>query len=326
MKTNKIIILTLTFLLSISFNSCVEDGDFSVPESIGNEVEPILTGTQVTFSSVKAKLAQSGGLGTYDENEDIYVVGYVISSDRTGNFFEELIIQNTPLDTDLENEFRMGLKVLIDVNDLGNKYNFGRKVYLKLGGLTVSEDSGVTAIGTLNGNNEFSNIEGFEIDNFLLRSKQVVEIKPKVTTINGLKSNDLNTLVKFESIQFSESSFGLTFAGEETDEFNGERLLTSCVNGSSILLSTSTFSDIKSEIVPSGSGSITAVYSKNFFGNTDILTLNKTEDIWSNLRKTDGYYIKSIAIVLGFVSLHNFKISIVCISLYKFVYLCVLID
>ena len=279
MKTNKLIIFLLAVVTSISFTSCVEDGDFEVPESIGNEQEPNLTGTQVTFSSVKARLSQSGGLGTYESNEDIYILGYVVSSDATGNFFEELMIQNTPNDTDLTNEPRMGIKLNIDVNNMYNKYNFGRKVYLKLGGLTVTEDSGVLTIGKLNSSAEFSNIEDFEIDKFLFRSKETVEIKPKVTTIENLSENDLNTIVTINDLQVADTSRGLTFAGEENDQFDAERLLTSCVDGSSIVLSTSTFSDFKSHVLPDDSGSVTAVYLKDFFGSTDVLKVNKKEDI-----------------------------------------------
>jgi hypothetical protein len=46
MKTNKLIICMLTLVLGISFNSCVEDGDYSVPEDLGlvenAEVEKII--------------------------------------------------------------------------------------------------------------------------------------------------------------------------------------------------------------------------------------------------------------------------------------------
>ena len=37
MKANKIIILLLVLVASISFTSCVEDGDYTVPQNLGTE-------------------------------------------------------------------------------------------------------------------------------------------------------------------------------------------------------------------------------------------------------------------------------------------------
>ena len=37
MKKNRIITIILALIASISFVTCVDDGDFSVPESLGNE-------------------------------------------------------------------------------------------------------------------------------------------------------------------------------------------------------------------------------------------------------------------------------------------------
>ena len=36
--------------------SCVQDDDFSVPVSVGNEQEPVMTGSAVTFNAVKKDL------------------------------------------------------------------------------------------------------------------------------------------------------------------------------------------------------------------------------------------------------------------------------
>ena len=46
MKTTKIIIILLAFVSSISFTSCVEDGNFEVPNSLGAEENAALTKLQ----------------------------------------------------------------------------------------------------------------------------------------------------------------------------------------------------------------------------------------------------------------------------------------
>ena len=56
-----------------------------------------------------------------------------------------------------------------------------------------------------------------------------------------------------------------TFASESNDSFDGERLLESCATGSSVILSTSTFSDFKSLSLPANRGSIDGILTRDFF-------------------------------------------------------------
>ena len=101
MKTLKINKLILLLIGLVAFNSCVEDDDFSIPDT--TVIEPILTGSTIEISSVVGQLAQEQGNSTLDYSDDdtIYtyptdapdqfVTGYVVSSDEGGNYFEEII-------------------------------------------------------------------------------------------------------------------------------------------------------------------------------------------------------------------------------------------
>ena len=94
MKLIKAIIL-ITFLAATNF-SCVQDDDFSIPESIGLEENQDLTQllTQInngaldlmTISQVKSFFVD-GEVTLIESN--IVVKGYVVSSDMTGNFYKE---------------------------------------------------------------------------------------------------------------------------------------------------------------------------------------------------------------------------------------------
>ena len=279
LKMNRVVLLALGVMVSITVASCVQDDDFTIPTPVLDQQEPVMTGTQVTFKSVMERFLQSGGMATYDVSEDVYITGYVVSDDQSGNFFEELIVQNrTDASTSTEDP-RMGLRVDINQSDLNNKYNFGRKVYIKLSGLSVTEDNGVLAVGKLDQNGELGQIESLELDDVVFRSTETVEITPKSTTLSGLIPEDLNTLIQLDQMQFSATSMGKTYAGESTDQFDGERIMESCVDGETVILSSSTFSNFKSEIVPNGSGTLTAIYSKNFFGDTDVLVINNSSDL-----------------------------------------------
>ena len=42
---------------------------------------------------------------------NVYIEGYVVSSDKAGNFFEELIIQNKIDDSSPDSDPRLGFKI-----------------------------------------------------------------------------------------------------------------------------------------------------------------------------------------------------------------------
>ncbi len=285
MKTIKIYsLIIVTVIVSVLITSCVEDSNFEVP--VATEAEPSflsetvngeLVYNETTFSAVKSALAQAQGDGesvvAFEGNT--YITGYVISSDAAGNFFEELIIQNST-DGEDQNGQRLGIQLEINVSSLYQTYEFGRKVYVKLDGLAAglsSEDEGVLLLGKADGNT-IGQIEAFEYTDIVFRSPEVVNIEPKVIALTSIDENDVNTYVQVQSAQFAKSDLGLTLAGESTDEFDGERTLESCEDGGSITFETSTFADFKSLPVPTNSGAVSGVLTKNFFGDANVFKVN----------------------------------------------------
>lgn len=293
MKTLKINTLILLLIGFVVFNSCVEDDDFNTPNT--TVVEPSFE-DDVIFSqigSVAGELAQAQDetmldysnenvTYSYSFNEtDQYMVGYVVSSDEGGNYFEEIILQDK-----IENP-TIGVKLLIDVNPLFGRYEVGRKVYVKLNGLAVGITNGVLTVGTLNGN-EVDKIPSASENDFILRSAEIATMVPLPLDIADFTDNKTNLLVQLDNVQFQSSQVidnSLTYASESFDEFDGERTLQSCSTGASTIFSTSTFADFKSLTLPSGSGTMSAVLSKNFEGNTFIVSVNSPEDL--NLTGTD---------------------------------------
>ena len=71
----------------------------------------------------------------------------------------------------------------------------------------------------------------------------------------------------------------MTFAGEATDEFDGERTLESCADNSTVILSTSTFSDFKALLLPTTRGTIDGVLTRDFFDDFYTLVINSPDDI-----------------------------------------------
>ena len=282
-KFNKILLLLIGLLV---FNGCVEDDDFNTPNT--SITEPVLDGPLVSISAVAGELAQAQGNSFLDyTDEDTtysyvfsdnnqYMVGYVVSSDEGGNFFEELILQDN-----IENP-TTGIKVLIDVNPLFVRYEVGRKVYVKLNGLSSGITNGVLTIGALNGDS-VDKIPAPSEEDFILRSAEKATLVPFPLSFSDFTDDKTNLLIQLQDVQFNRAQATgdnpFTYASESSDQFDGERLLESCANAATTIFSTSTFADFKGLTLPSGRGSMTAMLTKNFFGDTFNVVINSPEDV-----------------------------------------------
>ena len=127
MKTNKIIILLIAFVTSISFTSCVEDGDFTVPQSLGLEENAALTkilaavdANTMELKTIKQVKDLFAANSATEITGDFVVKGYVTSSDHTGNFYKEFFIQDKA-----ENP-TTAIKVVLELTNSNNKFNVGR--------------------------------------------------------------------------------------------------------------------------------------------------------------------------------------------------------
>tara|TARA_R100000406_G_C3087024_1_gene118523 strand:- start:173 stop:1051 length:879 start_codon:yes stop_codon:yes gene_type:complete len=92
-----------------------------------------------------------------------------------------------------------------------------------------------------------------------------------------------NLFVRLTDVQFVRSqalgSNPLTYAGEASDEFDGERILESCATGATTIFSTSTFASFKSQELATGRGTIDAILTRDFFDDYFILTVNGLSDV-----------------------------------------------
>lgn len=281
MKTINLYKLIILFFAVTLITSCVKDDDYDTPNL--EVVEPVLDSPVITVNSIASAWEQEQGNVTFETKQ--YLEGYVVSNDEFGNFFEEIIIQDN-----LENP-TTGIRILIDENPLFTYFEVGRKVYVNLQDLTVGISNGVLTLG-IGGGTYIEAIPAPRLENdLILRSAEVATLVPLEINLNDLPTlfDDedafrlTNRLVKVNNVQFNRNDVlgdtPLTYAGEQNDEFDGERILESCDSGSTIIFSTSTFADFKSVTMASGRGSITGILTKNFFGDTFNFVVNNVSDI-----------------------------------------------
>ena len=250
--------------------SCVQIDDFEIPK-ISIEEFDILANTNIL--AAKNALDQSGeDIYTFRENDNTIIEGFVISSDAAGNFYKSLIVQDNYKNP------TSGIEIMIDLRAYYTKYNYGRKVFIKMAGLSIVNNEGKYKIGyTLK--NKVEEIPESLLNNFIIRSSIVENIEANQISLSDLNNDKIGTFIQIENIQFKNDEIGKTYAGEKFDRFNGERVLVQCENSINTILSTSSFSDFKSNIIPDKSGNLSAVLTKDFYAKKYILVLNDPSTI-----------------------------------------------
>ena len=295
MKTSKLLNIMLAITVSIAFFSCVEDDDFSIPESLGTEenagLQDILTAianNQLTEISITDLKNLYNGQVTLIES-DIVVKGYVTSSDQTGNFYKEFYMQDAP-----ENP-TAAIGVVLNQVDSYNQFNQGREVYIKLKDLFIGENSSeVLTIGGQEDGDEVDEITANQIPDFVFRSSTTETIVPFAAAgPSDINDSHMGMLVALENVQFPANLVGSTFV-DAYDDFDTQYPLISCDNGSELLLETSSFANFNQVPIPlEGRGTIVGVITKTFGGNNIVMVLNTTDDISFNDNRCDPVFEES---------------------------------
>ena len=251
---------------------CVKDRNFDAPQ--GNCIRNIVANT--TYAEVKNLYAGQ----TLQIQQDLIIEGYVVSSDKAGNFFSVLHFQDNAINP-IE-----GFQIEIDVRDSNLFYPVGSRIFIKLKGLYLGKSKDVFKLGatfTSFGNLSVGRLPATVIDQHIFTScDDVVDIIPFKASIDSLQKNMTNTLVRFDAIEILEDELGESFAIEREET---ERTLIDC-NDNDIVLLNSGFSDFQAELLPEGNGTITGVLLRE--NNTYSLAIRSLEDIdFSNERCED---------------------------------------
>ncbi len=284
MKTINFKTLAATIFASVALVACVQDDEFEVPSSVGTEENENLNNLLSRIDSGEVQLITIEQLKAQfvSDNEateitsDIAVKGYVSSSDASGNFYKEFFIQNAaenPTDA---------VKIFLNQVDSYNQFNIGREVYVSLKNLYLGEANGGDGVftigGSMNGDGEVESLNANEAPMYVFRSATTETIVPK--TVSSLSTNDIGIYVTIESAEFTTSNVGLPYVSP-TDDYDTQRTVQRCsgFDYSTFKLETSSFASFKTEVLPSGGGSISGIVSKTYNGDELVLALNTSEDV-----------------------------------------------
>jgi hypothetical protein len=256
-----------TFLLIILLLRCVQDDDFSTPI-----IECIESTIQTTTSIQQVKEMYTFGAPKVIDS-DVIIEGYVVSSDKSGNIYKTLSIQDKP-----ENP-TAAIKIAIDQTDMYAKYNIGRKIFVNLKGLAIGNSFGSLQIGKTK-ETELDRIPALEVNKHIMRSCEVAEIIPKKVHASQLDETLIEMLVEIENVQFSANELGNSYGNVDNSETVDrilEVLKTDCTVEGKIILRNSGFSQFKNQLIPQGKGSLIAILS-NYYDDLQ-LYIREPEDV-----------------------------------------------
>ncbi|SEK91116.1 Lamin Tail Domain [Maribacter orientalis] len=235
------------------FNACVKNRDFYEPKLVCSDEDFSI----VSISELKKLYAGE----TFQIQEDWVVKGYIVSSDKSGNFFNTLHFQNASSNP------TEGLQIELELRDSHLFFDLGQTVFIKLKGLYLGQSNGLFKIGgvfTSFGNRSVGRLPNSVVFNHILLSCDPVEnISPTSVSILELNESMVNTLVRVANVEFKEDELGKSFAVEKEET---QRTLVDCDDNELMLLN-SGYSDFQAQIIPDKMGTATGVLTmdKNEF-------------------------------------------------------------
>ena len=245
-------IFYLMIAMCVVLGSCVKNREFNTPEiECSNS-----NFTIISISELKSLYIDK----TVQIQEDIAVQGYVISSDKEGNFFNVVFFQDAPANP------TEGLQLELELRDAHLFFDVGQQITIKLKGLYLGRSNGAYKIGgvfTSFGNISVGRLpKNVVFDHVLVSCKENNGILPTSVAISELNENMVNTLVKVNNVEFKLDELGKSYAVVEEETL---RTLVDCSDKELVLLN-SGYADFQSKIVPDKMGDATG-----------ILTLDKNE-------------------------------------------------
>lgn len=267
---------------------CVHDDKYDQPNLDGYDCAD-KKGIVVPFADVKAKYQNARYVfpkdtTPNDESDDLYMVGYVSSTDETGNIYKTIYVQDA-----LENPTQ-GFTISVDAVSTYTKYPQGSKVYIKLNGLAIGTYGGLVQLGVETGT-ETSAISVSRIPEKLV-AKQIFrscapkgKIVPKIMKLADMvAANDqyFGCLIQVNDVEFDARALCTTYApsGVTVDKTIGEGWAGGKYAKTAVVRN-SGFASFASQLLPSGKGKFVGIYSKFQSGSTTTyqLYVNKPEDL-----------------------------------------------
>lgn len=268
--------------------SCVHDDKFDAPNLEEYQCADLSNDTNLQLISLEDTKKLYTGSETYQfpENSNLYIEGYVSSSDEAGNIYKTLFIQDKP-----ENPTQ-GFVISVDAVSTYVNFPQGAKIYVKLAGLSLGEYGGVVQLGVKTGTEtrvtSVSRIPEKSIASHILRScSERATIIPKVMTLAEVRNSEalVGALIQINDAEFHSSVLCTQYASEGNNIAKG---LTDATHSAAttIVAYNSGYSSFANKTLPSGKGTFVGVLSR--YNTTWQFLIVKDSDLNMNGDRRDG--------------------------------------
>lgn len=284
----------LLLVVALFFSGCVKD-EFDTPPADGEDPAGIVANQ--TIAGLKS-IYNIGSNEPKQVTEDWIVSGIVISDDKEGNFYKQIIVQDSTA----------GILIRIDQTNLYTDFPVGRKVFIKCKGLWVSDFEGLVQMGgtvdltTDPQNPSLDFIPSSLVSQYILKGKYNQFVTPLSLTINQLNPTYQNMLVKLSDVEFDEAEIGEKYADAVTLS-SENRKLVDC-NGNEVFLRTSGYAQFANDTIPGNSGSITVIYSE-FRGDAQLYINSPKDVVFNNTNRCTGSGIINVVSIASIRSLYS---------------------
>lgn len=255
---NKLTAGLFALLFITGLSSCIKD-NFDVPPSGGKDPNIVVN---CTIDMLKQLYTGS----SYYINQDLVISAIVTADDKSGNFYKQIIIQDST----------GGIALKLEGSSIFNDYPIGRRIFVKLKGLYLVQYKGVYQIaGNIAPDGSFDGIPTALYDKFVLKGTYFHTVLPKVKTIAQLTADDQSTLIELDHVEFQTADAGQPFA----DGFNKQsvgRMVKGC-SGGSVEMYNSGYALFANHLTPTGNGKLLAIYS--LYNTTGQLLLRDESDL-----------------------------------------------
>jgi hypothetical protein len=252
---------------AVIISGCKKKFDQPPTEVTEPNIQANLTIKQLKASYVKGRPVELTG--------DSIITGIVVADDRSGNFYKNIVIQDST----------SGLILNLSQSNLFNDYPVGRRVWVKLKGLWMGDYNGQVQVGFTKDvmSNNINDIPQSLIPNYIIKGSIGHFVTPRVVTASQLTSSVRDTLqatlIQLLDYQFATADTAKTFGDVTLSTSTRSFIINNCTGGTSnqLELYNSSYANFANLSVPNGKGPITGIYMP--YGTTKEILIRDTSDV-----------------------------------------------
>jgi hypothetical protein len=269
MKKMKNIALLCATLVTLIFSGCTK---YDEPAAF----VPVQMQANMTVRELKALFSASPLIVN---NKDAVVAGKVISTDKYGNLYRTLYIQDET----------SGIEIKIGKTTLYNTYKVGQTLYIKPHQLCLGAYGGMVSLGSPSTDSRYQNSwidVPMLINSTIFRGEMSTPVAPKIiNTLSDINDDTFGTLVTLQKASYKSGNMP-TWAKKssidtpEDDSAYGEHTFALSDNSRDIVVRTSGYAKFAD----------TPISSYNAAGEAEAITAGKKVNITGILTKYNATY------------------------------------